>query len=55
MSIPPPSAFRSLDMVRAAGGGLYASAGELYSDAVFGRDSVECAEDLLHLRPEIEI
>ncbi|MEP7105228.1 MAG: hypothetical protein ABI838_05225 [Chloroflexota bacterium] len=55
MSIQPPSAFRSLDKVRAAGGGLYASAGELYSDAVFGRDSVECAEDLLHLRPEIAI
>jgi glycogen debranching enzyme len=55
MAIPPPSAFRALDNVRAAGGGLYASAGELYSDAVFGRDSVECAEDLLHLRPGIAV
>jgi glycogen debranching enzyme len=53
MRVQPPSAFRALEKVRAAGGGLYASAGELYSDALFGRDSVECAEDLLHLRPGI--
>ncbi len=33
--------------------GVYASAGELYADAVFGRDSIEAAEDLLHLRPDI--
>ena len=46
---------QDLEHVRAAGGGLYGSAGELFSDAVFGRDSVEAAEDLLHLRPDIAL
>jgi len=50
----PPSAFRDLEKVHAPGGrGLHGSAGDLYADAVFGRDSIECAEDLLHLRPDI--
>ncbi|HEX6350110.1 MAG TPA: hypothetical protein VF160_12060 [Candidatus Dormibacteraeota bacterium] len=50
-----PSMLQSLERVRAEGGGLYGSAGELFSDAVFGRDSVEAAEDLLHLRPDIAL
>jgi len=49
----PPSELQALERLHAAGGGLYGSAGELFSDAVFGRDSVEAAEDLLHLRPDI--
>ena len=49
----PPSAYLDLDKVHAPQGGLYGSAGELYADAIFGRDSVECAEDLLQLRPQI--
>ncbi len=53
MPVQPPSAFCALEQVHAAGGGLYGSAGELFSDAMFGRDSVECAEDLLHQRPDI--
>ena len=54
MSLPsPPSMYRDLEGVHAAGGGLYGSAGELFSDAVFGRDSVEAAEDLLTIRPDI--
>jgi glycogen debranching enzyme len=49
-----PSAEMDLRRLRSPDGhGLYASAGELYADAVFGRDSIEAAEDLLHLRPDI--
>ena len=51
----PPSAFQALEKVHAAGSGLYGSAGELFADAVFGRDSVECADDLLRLRPDIAV
>lgn len=49
----PRSAFRDLEAVHSDEGGLYGSAGDLYTDAVFGRDSIECAEDLLRLRPDI--
>ena len=49
----PPSAFADLQKVRAVEGcGFYGSAGDLYADAIFGRDSIKCAEDLIHLRPE---
>src|SRR5205085_443403 len=46
---------QSLERVRAEGGELYGSAGELFSDAVFGRDSAEAAEDVLHIRPDIAV
>jgi glycogen debranching enzyme len=49
----PPSAYADLEKVRAAEGGLYGSAGDLFADAVFGRDSIVCAEDLLHIRPDV--
>ena len=50
----PPSAFADLEKVRASDGrGLYGSAGDLYADAIFGRDSIECADDLLHLRADL--
>ena len=49
----PPSAFADLEKVHSPEGGLHGSAGDLYADAVFGRDSIECAEDLLHVRPDI--
>ena len=56
MSSPAaPSILQSLERVRAEGGGLYGSAGELFSDAVFGRDSAEAAEDVLHIRPDIAV
>src|SRR5207302_6422761 len=35
------------------GRGLYASGGELFSDAIFGRDAIQAAEDILHIRPDI--
>jgi len=47
------SALRDLSRLQAPGLGLFGSAGLLFSDAVFGRDSVAAAETLLHLRPEI--
>ena len=51
---PLPSAFADLARLRAEGGrGLYGSAGELFSDAIFGRDSVQTAEDILEIRPDI--
>lgn len=49
-----PSAFADLGRLRAEGGcGLYGSGGPLYRDAIFGRDSVQTAEDILQLRPDI--
>lgn len=33
--------------------GIYGSAGELYRDAIFGRDSVEAGEQLVHLMPAL--
>lgn len=33
--------------------GLYASGGPLYKDAIFGRDSIESAEDLLDINPQL--
>ncbi len=53
MLVQAPSVIRALESLRADEGGLYASAGELFSDAVFGRDSIECADDLIQIRPEI--
>lgn len=55
MTAQPPSAFQTLEKVHAAAGGIYGSAGDLFADAVFGRDSVECADDLLLVRPDIAI
>lgn len=49
----PPSSLRDLAEVRSADGErLYASADISFRDAVFGRDSVESAEDLLLAYPE---
>ncbi len=48
------SAHNDLARLRPADGlGLYASAGELFSQAIFGRDSATASEYLLHLRPEV--
>jgi glycogen debranching enzyme len=50
----PPSALADLQSLRSpATNALFASGGELYSDAVFGRDSLEAAEDVLHLLPGV--
>src|SRR5215470_17202156 len=50
----PPSALSDLARLRSpVTRALFASAGELYQDAVFGRDSLEAAEDLGHLRPDL--
>jgi glycogen debranching enzyme len=50
----PPSALADLTRLRStATHSLFASGGELYSDAVFGRDSLEAAEDILHLLPHV--
>lgn len=41
------------DLVALDGGAAFhASLGDLFSDAVFGRDQAEAAEDLLHLAPQ---
>jgi hypothetical protein len=40
-------------LVPESGRGLYGSAGEPYRDAIFGRDSVEAGEHLVHLKPAI--
>ncbi len=47
------SVLRDLSRLRAPGLGLFGSGGVLFSDAVFGRDSVAAAETLLRLNPEI--
>jgi hypothetical protein len=48
------SAYRDLvRLIPPDGRGIYGSAGELYRDAIFGRDSVESAEHLVHLNPGI--
>jgi glycogen debranching enzyme len=50
----PPSALADLERLRSpASHALFASGGELYGDAVFGRDSLEAAEDVLHLLPDV--
>ncbi|MBO0685671.1 MAG: hypothetical protein J2P45_21145, partial [Candidatus Dormibacteraeota bacterium] len=54
MSWESPSAMADLELLRSPDGlGLHASIGPLYRDAVFGRDSLEAAEDILHLRPDV--
>lgn len=47
------SATADLARLRAPGRGLFGSGGVLFSDAIFGRDSVTAASSLLHLYPEI--
>jgi len=47
------SATADLGRLRAPGRGLFGSGGLLFSDAVFGRDSVAAAESLLYLYPDI--
>jgi glycogen debranching enzyme len=48
------SATADLAHLRAPGhGGLFGSGGVLFSDAIFGRDSVTAAETLLHLYPDV--
>lgn len=47
------SATADLGRLRAPGRGLFGSGGVLFSDAIFGRDSVTAASNLLHLYPEI--
>lgn len=53
LELKPPDPEATLEKVRAKGWGLYASAGENYGIAVFGRDSLEAAEDILSSKPEI--
>jgi glycogen debranching enzyme len=49
-----PSALADLARLRVpAFSALFASGGELYADAFFGRDSLESAEDVLHLLPNV--
>ena len=48
------SAYRDLARLRPPDGlGLYASAGELFSQAIFGRDSATAADYLLHIEPDL--
>lgn len=49
----PPSALRDLARVRAPGDGLYASQGDRFRDAHFGRDALEAVEDLVDRCPEL--
>ncbi len=48
---PPPLALRSV--TSKSGKGVYASSDTLFKGAVFGRDSLEVAEDLIHLKPRL--
>jgi len=51
---PDSYASQLLSLIRApAGFGVYASLGPNYQYAIFGRDSLEFAEDLLESRPEL--
>lgn len=45
------STLADLARLRSNGNGLYASGDRLFSNAIFGRDSVTAGETLLHLRP----
>jgi len=47
------SAFADLARLRSNGNGLYGSGDRLFSNAIFGRDSVTAGETLLYLRPEM--
>jgi glycogen debranching enzyme len=47
------SAFADLARLRSNGQGLYGSGDRLFSNAIFGRDSVTAGETLLHLRPDL--
>lgn len=50
---PIPSALRALQAVLSPSGFPYGSNGHLFRDAQFGRDSLEVAEDLIDIRPDI--
>lgn len=52
-SFRPPSMLRALQRVLSPGGFPYGSNWHLFKFAEFGRDSLEVAEDLLSMRPEI--
>ncbi|TMF14103.1 MAG: hypothetical protein E6I37_03825 [Chloroflexi bacterium] len=47
------SGLADLARLRSNGHGLYGSGDRLFSNAIFGRDSVTAGETLLHLRPEL--
>jgi glycogen debranching enzyme len=47
----PPLAFKTV--ISKSGLGVYASSDALYKGALFGRDSLEVAEDLLYVRPKL--
>jgi glycogen debranching enzyme len=47
------SALADLARLRSNGHGLYGSGDRLFSNAIFGRDSVTAGETLLHLRPNL--
>jgi glycogen debranching enzyme len=47
------SALADLARLRSNGHGLYGSGDRLFSNAIFGRDSVTAGETLLHLRPDV--
>lgn len=49
--LQPAIALRSV--TSRSGKGVYASSDTLYKGAVFGRDSLEVAEDLMHSRPKL--
>jgi glycogen debranching enzyme len=54
ISLQMVSALRDIArLVPENGQGFFGSAGELYGDAIFGRDSVEAGEHLVHLKPAI--
>ncbi len=47
----PAQALRTV--ISKEGLGVYASSDTMYKGAVFGRDSIEVAEDLIHLKPKL--
>lgn len=52
--MPFPNAESDFNLIHSSNGrGIYASASPNYRDAVFGRDSLEAAEDLVGIKPEV--
>ena len=52
--MPFPNPESDFNLIHSTSGrGIYASASPNYRDAVFGRDSLEAAEDMVGIKPEV--
>lgn len=55
LEIKKPSSFSDIERLITPEGSLYASAGEAYQYMLFGRDSLEAADDLLESEPRLAL